>query len=83
MLELAAILRPLHTWDSNLAKLKCNKTVMFKYSCPSYSFSLHYNGLVVRTELILYTILLHIFPVLCFLIIYSGDELTIQQYSAI
>jgi len=67
----------------NLAKLKCNNTVMFNYSCPSYSFSLHYDGLVVRTELNLSTVLLHNFPVPCFLITYSGDKLTIQQYGAI
>ena len=56
---------------------------MFNYSCPSYSFSLHYDGLVVRTELNLSTVLLHNFPVPCFLITYSGDKLTIQQYGAI
>jgi len=67
----------------NLAKLKCNKTVMFKYSRTSYSFSLRYNVLVVRTELTSSTILLHIFPVLCFLIIYSSDKLTVQQHGAI
>jgi hypothetical protein len=40
-------------------------------------------GLVVRAELTLSTILLHSFPVLWFLIIYSGDKLTIQKYGAI